>query len=298
MPKLLPLPDHSHRRTGLRVLGLFDGIATGLAALKAAGAVVERYAAAETDPWACAVASANHLEIEHLGDARTVDAAALGDIDILIGGPPCQSFSVAGDGAGFSDPRGNLVLEYVKVRDLLNPRFFLMENVPMGDADERRITGLLGVRPVRLDSARWSAQKRIRLYWTNVPLGTAPASDLVIADVMECGGLDWLPDGVPRSRTTVRAGTIKGGGQGDRIYHPMGKAPTLNAHSGGTAGSGNLLAGNAAKWRKLTLTECERLQTLPDHYTAAASGRHRRRLIGNGWTLRVIQYLLSGVVDP
>ena len=75
--------------------------------------------------------------------------------------------------------------------------------------------------------------------------------------------------------------------QGERIYSIEGKSPTLTANGGGTAGSSALVF-YKNNWRKLTPLECERLQTVPDNYTATVSNSQRYKMLGNGWTVDVI----------
>ena len=117
--------------------------------------------------------------------------------------------------------------------------------------------------------------------------------------LMCVGGLiknkKWLDDGGNLQRNYS---------QGERIYSAKGKNPTLNAHSGGTAGVGNNLiteTGNPLFWRKLTPTECERLQTVPDKYTLVPWGNRmmsnsqRYKMLGNGWTVDVICHILKNM---
>lgn len=80
----------------LTVLSLFDGIACGRVALERAGIPVKRYIASEIEPNAIKVAMSNYPDIEQIGDVTKIDVNSLPEIDILIGGSPCQGFSVMG----------------------------------------------------------------------------------------------------------------------------------------------------------------------------------------------------------
>lgn len=95
------------------------------------------------------------------------------------------------------------------------------------------------------------------------------------------------------SSKCVRIGEIGRGGQGERIYSPYGKSVTLTANGGGRgAKTGLYLINN--KVRKLTCLEAERLQTLPDNYTAILKSKtDRYKVIGNGWTVDVIAHIFS-----
>ncbi len=124
-------------------------------------------------------------------------------------------------------------------------------------------------------------------------------------------------------------GTTKRNSQGNRVYTQDEKSPTLNAQSGGLAGHGNILFGvitpdrinkrqNGQRFsdgqkfytltaqdrhgvliegyiRKLTPTECERLQTLPDGYTEGVSNSQRYKTLGNGWTVDVLAHIFSQI---
>ena len=95
--------------------------------------------------------------------------------------------------------------------------------------------------------------------------------------------------------TPKRVGTINKGSQGDRIYSPEGKSITLSAHSGGTAGSGNMLLSENLTYRKLTPVECARLQTVPDDYCNCVSNSQQYKMLGNGWTIDVIAHIIKGL---
>jgi len=151
-----------------RVLSLFDGISCGRIALERAGIQFKEYYASEIDKYAIQVSETNYPDIIRLGDITKLDGKSLPEIDLLIGGSPCQSFSRAGDNSGF-DGKSGLFYEYVRVLRDVNPRYFLLENVVMKKKLENHISDLLGVAPVMIDSTMFSAQKRQRLYWTNIP---------------------------------------------------------------------------------------------------------------------------------
>ena len=86
-------------------------------------------------------------EVPLHGDFTTIEAADYGRPDLLVGGTPCQSFSVAGLRGGMADERGNLTLEFIKLADRLRPAFIVWENVPgilsdSGGAFQRFLDGL------------------------------------------------------------------------------------------------------------------------------------------------------------
>ena len=167
----------------------------GQIALRELGVTIEKYYASEVDKFAIANTMANFPDTIQLGDVRSIDATALGHIDLLIGGSPCQSFSFAGKRAGMStttnekvtalsrylelkqggfefEGQSYLFWEYIRILNQVreqNPDvYFLLENVEMGKQWEDVINQAIGVRGVHINSALVSAQVRKRIYWTNI----------------------------------------------------------------------------------------------------------------------------------
>lgn len=154
------------------VLSLFDGMSCGQIALRELGIPVEKYYASEINKHAITQTQLNFPNTIQLGDVTKLSAKNLPKIDLLIGGSPCQGFSYAGKMLNFDDPRSKLFFEYVRIlnecRDINPDVKFLLENVVMEKKCERTISELLGLRPVKINSALVSAQNRVRLYWTNI----------------------------------------------------------------------------------------------------------------------------------
>lgn len=224
----------------INVLSLFDGMSCGQIALEKAGIGVDKYYAAEIDKYAIKVAKANYPDMIHLGDVREVKADSLPQIDLLIGGSPCQGFSFAGKQLNFDDPRSKLFWEYVRLLKDLKPKYFLLENVKMKKESMDVITEALGVEPVFINSNLVSAQNRQRYYWTNIPMDKLPDDKgVVLADILE----DEPVDPHYEAGKHLIAG-YKGGNQLNPTYksqantiHPLdGKVGTLCA---GTHGYGN-----------------------------------------------------------
>jgi DNA (cytosine-5)-methyltransferase 1 len=85
---------------------------------------------AEIEPFPAAVLAHHYPAVKNLGDMTNYKEWDLGTIDLLVGGTPCQSFSVAGLRKGLADPRGNLALVYCGILDHFRPQWCLWENVP------------------------------------------------------------------------------------------------------------------------------------------------------------------------
>jgi len=158
----------------VNVLSLFDGISCGLVALKRVGIHVDKYFASEIDKYAIEVSKKNHPEIIHVGDIKDLSRKDLPDIDIVMGGSPCQGFSFAGKQLNFEDPRSKLFFEFMRIFKECKPKYFLLENVKMKKEYQDIISQELEVEPVEINSALLSAQRRKRLYWTNIPGVTQP----------------------------------------------------------------------------------------------------------------------------
>lgn len=145
-----------------------------MVALERANIKVDKYYSSEVDKYAIAISEKNYPDIIRLGDVTKwkdwdIDWSS---IDLLIGGSPCQGFSLAGKQLNFKDERSKLFFEYVEILEHIkeqNPKMlFLLENVRMKKEYRDVITRFLKVEPILINSSLVSAQDRKRLYWTNI----------------------------------------------------------------------------------------------------------------------------------
>jgi len=172
----------------MNVVSLFDGKSCGMMALEKAGIKVDNYYASEIDKYAMQVSKAIYPNIKRLGDVRNVTFFGLPDIDLLIGGSPCQGFSFAGKQLNFEDPRSKLFFEFVRLKEELQPKYFLLENVRMKKESQDIISKYMGVEPIMINSSLVSAQNRVRLYWTNIPgIGQPEDKGVLLKDILEDG---------------------------------------------------------------------------------------------------------------
>ena len=170
----------------LAVLSLFDGISCGQIALEKSGLKVKKYYASEIDEYAIKVTQANYPNTIQIGDVTKVKGVDLPKIDLLIGGSPCQGFSFAGKQLNFDDPRSKLFFEFVRLKNELQPKYFLLENVKMKKEYEDIISSYLGVEPIMINSNLVSAQNRVRYYWTNIPVKGLPKDRcILLKDITE-----------------------------------------------------------------------------------------------------------------
>ena len=116
---------------GITVLSLFDGMSGAQIALERSGFKVDKYFASEIDKYAIQVTQHNYPNTIQLGDIIQIKSKDLPQIDLLIGGSPCQGFSFAGKHLNFDDPRSALFFEFVRLLKELKPKYFLLENVRM-----------------------------------------------------------------------------------------------------------------------------------------------------------------------
>lgn len=303
----------------MKVLSLFDGISCGRVALERAGIEVEAYYSSEIDEKAMSVAQRNYPDTIQLGTVLNWRDWDLPDLDLVMGGSPCQGFSIAGKRLNFDDPRSRLFFEFVNVVRTLKPRWFLLENVNMKAEWRDIITEQLGVQPILINSNLVSAQNRPRLYWTNIPKVTAPddkrvfLKDIVQNDVDEKHRLKTSQDmnkdfkhvDVPFAMTERRTLESKRLRRVNRLKHGIDFSPRrgkemvartdmkMNCLTAAYSVKEHTIIDNQHVYRKLTPIECERLQTLPDDYTAGASDLQRYKMLGNGWTVDVIAHILS-----
>lgn len=231
----------------MNVLSLFDGMSCGQLALQRAGIKVDKYFASEIDKYAIQVTQKNFPETIQLGDVTEVSSIDLPEIDLLIGGSPCQGFSFAGKQLNFDDPRSKLFFEFVRLLKELKPSYFLLENVKMKKEYQDVITEHLGVEPIEINSNMVSAQNRRRLYWTNIPGVGQPGDkgillkDIVQSENMEIDLEDFI---VPFDKTLQildkevergKVGYFRKDSQANRVYYIHDKAVTLTGCSGGGA---------------------------------------------------------------
>lgn len=282
----------------MNVLSLFDGISCGRIALERAGIPVENYYASEIEEKAITITQRNYPDTIQLGDVEKwrdwdVDWAS---IDLIMGGSPCQGFSKASwTQTGPEDERSRLFYVFVEILNhvkTLNPKVkFLLENVVMKPEWRAIISEALGVTGVYINSDRVSAQNRQRYYWANWSFPLPTPQHKRLQDILEPGwwtdrDTSYLIDANYFKGTNFRRYFFMGSRQlvMPKGYDPRGRMTKENAN--------DVMHAEGNQWRKLSVAECEQLQTLPVGYTEGVANVHRYRAIGNGWTVDVIAHIL------
>jgi len=305
----------------MNILSLFDGMSCGQQALERSGVWVDNYFASEIDKYAIKVTQVNYPRTKQLGSVIDVDGYSLPNIDLLLGGSPCQSFSFAGKRKGMStkdeqeiltldhylelksegfefEGQSYLFWEYMRLLKEVNPKYFLLENVMMGEKWEKILSKAIGVNPIQINSSLVSAQSRRRLYWTNIgmiPGGLFGDLQSIIQQPKDKGILlkDIIEEDVDYKYYLKDDSFVFDRIKNDHPFTP--RIPKVNEKSNclmiGGSGCNDLI--NNSKIRRLTPVECERLQTVKENYTNFVSDTQRHKMLGNGWTVDVISHILN-----
>ena len=259
------------------------------------------------------VLSHHYPTVPNLGDMTTILTQKFDrKIDLLVGGTPCQSFSVAGQRGGLDDERGNLALEFCRILERLKPRWFVWENVPgilSSDGGRALIPTVLGkmsecgygVAYRVLDAKYFGVpQTRRRLYAVGY-LGDWRRASAVLFEPEVLSGdsaTSKNPEQARKDSALVQVGAGKGSGFVDVYNHAMESnwtgqyAPTVTASFGlGNAIGPKVLTAKGI--RKLTPLEGERLQGFPDNYTAIQNAKDSERYaaIGNSMAIPVMRWI-------
>jgi site-specific DNA-cytosine methylase len=266
----------------MQVLSLFDGISCGQLALKRAGINVDTYYAAEIKEDGIKVAMDNFPNTIQLGDVTKIKSEDLPKIDLLIGGSPCQSFSIAGKMEGF-DGKSGLFWEYARLLKELKPKYFLLENVRMKKEWQDIISEELGVQPININSRLVSAQLRNRFYWTNIPNVEQPEDrEIRLQDILTDGFTDR-----DKARAILESESRPLVNK-EKMWRRFKKTGfTTIVHENTLEDTTNI--------RYFNQTELERLQTLPDGYTKCLTRNKAAGVIGDGWTVDVIAHIFKNI---
>lgn len=315
---------------GFSFIDLFAGIGGFHYALSSYGAEC-RYAS-EWDKPAQETYFANH-GIMPSGDITKISAEEIPPHDILCGGFPCQAFSISGKRLGFEDTRGTLFFDIARIVRHHRPKVVFMENVKnlalhdkgrtfrvvAGTMEELGYTMFSKV----LNSGQFGVpQHRERIYMVCFRKDILEDRAFVfpshkitssLAEVLEDNPQDAKiidrPD-IQIYRTIVstqtelfkgdlpnrplQIGIVNKGGQGERIYDPIGHAITLSAYGGGAGAKTGLYLINGVV-RKLSPRECARLQGFPDDFIIHPNQQQAYKQFGNSVTINVLQYIVGEI---
>uniref|UniRef100_A0A8C1VY19 DNA (cytosine-5-)-methyltransferase n=1 Tax=Cyprinus carpio TaxID=7962 RepID=A0A8C1VY19_CYPCA len=281
----------ANQRRPIRVLSLFDGIATGYLVLRDLGFKVEKYVASEVDEESITISMVNHDgKITHVDDVKNITKKHIdrwGPFDLLIGGSPCNDLSIVNPARkGLFEGTGRLFFEYYRLLNVMKPKeddpqpfFWLFENVVFMETQVKAdICRFLECNPVLVNAVKVSPAHRARYFWGNIPGMNRPIiasqnDKLTLQECLEPGRTAKYE----KVRTiTTRTNSLKQGAN--------------DAHFPITANG---------KDDNIWITEMEKIFGFPKHYTDVKNmGRlQRQRVLGKSWSVPVIRHLLAPLKD-
>ena len=294
------------KKKKLNVLSLFDGIGCSRLALnKCSNIKINKYFYSEIDKNCIKLTEKKFPNDIFLGAIEDIQLNKLPKIDLLIGGSPCQDISNAYKGKGLKGIRSSLFFKFVQIKKKLKPKYFLLENVK--SKWSKIMDKEMGVSGTEFNSMYLSGQYRPRVYWTNIEFKKLiyDQKKIYIKNILEKNSdpkyyfdIDIKKikkNGISNSKNNIKKLFLiprnmhKDNERQRRVYDINSKSPTLLARSD----TPKILINNSI--RKLTPLECERLQGLPDNFTKDFSNTTRYKMIGNGFTVQVIKYILSNI---
>ena len=284
---------------GIKVLSLFDGMSCGRIALERLGIEVDKYYASEIKKHAIKCSEHNWNDITQIGDVTKIKWYDFQEeIDLLIGGSPCQDFSLLkANGKGLEGDKSKLFYEYLRLLKELKPKYFLLENVKMKKESEKQLNEYLGVEGVHINSNLVSYQNRPRIYWTNIPNFVYP-KDRKVNFQDYIGKFGENLDEFKVNRTLSREkmwnnGEGKNGLKSCENITNSEKIYCITRKQDRSPNSGLIAYKDFCRF--LSRRELEQGQTVPLGYTDCLSYNQAQDLLGDGWTVDVIVELLRGL---
>ena len=313
-------------------IDLFAGIGGFHLALESLGA--KCVFASEWDKFA-ANTYENNFHLKPFGDITQIDEKKIPRHDILCGGFPCQAFSVSGKQKGFEDTRGTLFFDIARIVNHHKPKVLFLENVKnLAKHDAGRTLKTIINTLEDLEYSVFTKvfntsnfdlpQNRERVYivafhnsldshYFKFPI--PPNNPVCLEQILESDPSDAKVierDDIEIKKKykvstslfserellnkPIQIGKVNKGGQGERIYHPLGHAITLSAYGGGAGSKTGLYLVNG-KVRKLSPRECARVQGFPDNYILSSSNVQTYKQFGNCVSVNVLQYILVQISE-
>lgn len=287
----------------MNVLSLFNGMNTGRQALENVGIKVNKYYSSEIKPYAIELTQYHFPDTIQLGDVTKWKEWDIDwkSIDLVLSGSPCQDLSAAGKRAGINGKKSSLFFTFVDILNHikeLNPKvLFLQENVGSASKlDVGIMSRALGVYPVRINSSLVTAQLRDRYYWSNIRTKQDGMFGDLVTDIPQPKdrGImfkDIITSGeVNREKSTaLLEGTISKNFSKTPLTENWQKYLKKRENLGMLM----LIYENENFVRLPNKIEMCRLQGFPDNYCDILSTRKVGSLLGDGWTLPIIEHIFS-----
>jgi site-specific DNA-cytosine methylase len=286
----------------MNVISLFNGMNTGRQALENVGIKVNKYYSSKIKPYAIELTQHHFPDTIQVGDVTKwrewdIDWQS---IDLILSGSPCQDLSAAGKRAGINGKKSSLFFTFVEILEhvkAVNPNvLFLQENVGSASKlDVGIMSRALGVYPCRINSSLLTAQLRDRYYWSNIK--TRETMFDLVTDIPQPIDKLFLLQDILESGTALSKKHCC-------LTERYCDAYTFNNFNSEKAqaymykrfrlkGLITLIKKDDDMFRICTQTELERLQGFPDGYTSILSKSKAGSLLGDGWTLPVIEHIFK-----
>ncbi len=321
---------NSEQLYNYKYIDLFAGIGGFHYALNSYGA--ECVFASEWDKYASDTYFTNH-KIKPSGDITQIKESIIPKHDILCGGFPCQSFSISGKQKGFEDTRGTLFFDIARIINQHTPKVLFLENVKnliKHDEGKTIITIINSLTELGynvhykvLNASDFGLpQNRERVYIIGFhksfksesfkfpePLNKKVSLLDIIeenpknAKIIDRTDISIYKKVVPTNslfeevellNKPIQIGKVNKGGQGERIYHPLGHSITLSAYGGGVGSKTGLYLIDG-KIRKLSTRECARLQGFPENFIINPIQSQAYKQFGNSVSINVLQHILKHI---
>lgn len=269
----------------------------------------------EIDKYAVQVYQKHFPTHTNYGDITKINADTLPDFDLLVGGFPCQSFSIAGKRGGFEDTRGTLFFDLARILRAKRPRLFLFENVKglLSHDNGRTFSTIISTLDELGYDLQWQVlnsknhgvpQNRERIFIVGHLRGTSRPEVFPFGLCDESDGVD-----------IKRIAHMRGFRRYNQTYEKTGAVEAIDTSGGGghqpcvadyicLKCAGKLKSEHGIycpkhiKIRRLTPIECERLQGFPDNWTAGVSDTQRYKCCGNAVTVNVIRDIAEKLLTP
>ncbi len=282
---------------------------------------------AEIEPFPCELLKQKYPAVKNYGDITQYEKWDIGKFDILVGGTPCQSFSIAGKRGGTDDIRGKLMYSYLGIVGKYKPQWVVWENVPgvlssgkgldfasfltgleecghgwayrvldaqyFGVPQRRRRVFVVGHFDNRADLAAkvLFEQEKPRIYF-EASEGKREEITGTLTTGFEARGFDY--DTILNNQFIIESYA-----QSSFAQYKEGIG-TLRASGGDFGGGSETIIKEGRSIRRLTPLECERLQGFPDNYTQIewkgkpkdqCPDSHRYKAIGNSMAVPVMRWI-------
>ena len=302
------------------VLSLFDGMSCGQIAFDKLGikfdGINDKYFASEIKKSAIKVTKHNYPNTIHIGDVTKVSYSngvlytengeyEVGEIDYLIGGSPCQDFSIIKiqkmehGKYGLNGDKSKLFYEYLRLLKEINPKYFLLENVRMKEDSKKQLDKYLGVEGRYINSIDFSFQNRPRFYWTNINILPYEAKNINFQDYKDT---DYEYCKQFKVNKTMSRLKMWNNGNGTNNFKSgcanvtdSEKIFCLTRFQDRCPNSGLIEFEDFCRF--LTRRELELAQTVPVGYTNCLSYNQAQDVLGDGWTVDVIVHILKSSLN-